>query len=377
MEIEYQLLDSETLDLVNGIMPLMEFYPDTICVKPEFIQSSVEVISKICTSFRELETNLLGLVSDLYRKCAGLGMTISGAGTHPFNERPAVITPLPRYLAIEKRVGYPCHNYITYSIHVHLGMESGDETILAMRLLRSYLPVLLALSASSPFWRGADTKYASYRLIALASAKTYGLPPPFESWRDFCVYFNAAKRAGVYRTFRDYHWDLRPRPDFGTLEIRIMDTQPTVGKAVALAAFSLCLLEYLKSCAEEAPQKLLAALPSWMERENRFRACRWGLDAMIITDEDGNTRPLREITEETIGAIEETANKLGVTAELRRVAKVLSEGPSYMRQRETYRLTGSLRGIVSSVTGELEEELKSFGYGDEAGPPARHFNPAK
>lgn len=365
MEIEYQLVDSETLDLVNGIMPLMEHFPDTIYIKPEFIQCSVEVMSKICTSFPELRTNLLSLVSDLHSKCTRLGMTVSGAGTHPFNERPAVITPLPRYLAIEKRVGYPCHDYITYSIHVHLGMESGEETILVMRLLRPYLPILLALSASSPFWKGSDTKYASYRHMALASAKTYGLPPVFQSWEDFCTYFNAAQRAGVFKTFRDYHWDLRPRPDFGTLEVRIMDTQPTVGEAVALAAFSRCLIEYVKACASGAPEKLLGMLPLWIERENRYRACRWGLDTILITDERGDTSPLRQIVEETIQAMGGIADRLGVTEELRCVAKALSDGPSYIRQRETYRKTGSFKDVVSSVSGELEAELKDFRHSDE------------
>lgn len=365
MEIEYQLVDSQTLDLVNGIMPLMEHYPGTIYIKPEFIQCSVEVISKICTSFPELYSNLVGLVSDLHAKCVGLGMALAGAGTHPFNRRPAAITPLPRYLAIEKRVGYPCHDYITYSIHVHLGMASGEETILAMRLLRPYLPIMLALSASSPFWKGSDTKYASYRHMALASAKTYGLPPQFESWEGFCRYFKAAQRAGVFKTFRDYHWDLRPRPDFGTLEVRIMDTQPTVGGAVALAAFSRCLIDYVNACAEDAPEKLLGLLPFWMERENRYRACRWGLDAELIIDEQGNSRPLRELAEHTIQSIQGVADKEGLTRELDLVAKVLSDGPSYIRQRETYRKAGSFKTVVSSVAAELEAELKDFSRADE------------
>ena len=367
MEIEFQLLDSETLELVNGIMPLMEHYSDTIYIKPEFIQSSVEVMSKVCRSVEELESDLLSLVSGLHRKCAELGMTIAGAGTHPFNEQLAVITSLPRYLRIEERVGYPCHTYITYSIHVHLGMSSGEETVQVMKLLRPYLPVLMALSASSPFWWRFDTGYACYREMVLASAKTYGLPPDFESWEQFCSFFNKAKRAGVFRTFRDYHWDLRPRPDFGTLEIRVMDTQPTVREAIALAALSQCLAEYVKQNLPEAERNLLKPLPFWMEKENRYRACRWGLDAVLIEDDMGNTRPLREIAGEVLHSIRGTARDLGLSAKADEIAKVLSRGPSYVRQRNVYGNTASLKAVVSSLTGKLEAELKEFAPGYKSG----------
>lgn len=360
MEIEFQLLDSKTLELVDGIMPLMEHYPDIIYIKPEFIQSSVEVMSRVCRSVLELESNLLSLVSDLGRKCAELGMTLAGAGTHPFNQKLAVITPLPRYLRIEERVGYPCHTYITYSIHVHLGMGSGEETIRVMTLLRPYLPILLALSASSPFWWGFDTKYACYRQMVLASAKTYGLPPYFESWEQFCSFFHKAKHAGVFRTFRDYHWDLRPRPDFGTLEIRVMDTQPTVREAIALAALSQCLTEYLKQNSVEAESNLLKPLPFWMEKENRYRACRWGLEAMLIIDEQANTKPLRDIAGDVLRSIRGTADGLGVLPKIDEVAKVLSDGPSYMRQRNLYGTTVSFKAVVSSLARELESELNEL-----------------
>lgn len=360
MEIEFQLLNSETLDLVNGIIPLMEHYPDIIYIKPEFIQSSVEVMSKVCGSIGELESNLLSLVSDLRRKCAELGITMAGAGTHPFNQKLAVITPLPRYLRIEERVGYPCHTHITYSIHVHLGMGSGEETIQVMTLLRPYLPLLLALSASSPFWWGFDTKYASYRQMVLASAKTYGLPPDFESWEHFCSFFNKAKRAGVFGTFRDYHWDLRPRPDFGTLEIRVMDTQPTVRDAIALAALSQCLTEFLKQNSVEAERNLLKPLPFWIEKENRYRACRWGLEAMLIIDDQGNSRPLREIAGEVLRSIRSTADDLRVQLKIDEIAEVLSDGPSYVRQRNLYETTASFKAVVSSIAEEVESELNEF-----------------
>jgi carboxylate-amine ligase len=360
MEIEYQLVNSETLDLVNGIIPLMDYFPDTVYIKPEFIRCSVEVMSEKCRNIQELESNLLTLVNDLYKKCGELGMTLVGAGTHPFHKGLASITPLPRYLSIEKRVGFPCYSYITYSIHVHLGMESGEETIRVMKLLRPYIPVLLALAASSPYWRGYDTRYASYRAIVLTSAKTYGLPPYFENWGEFCTYFTAASRAGIFKTFRDYHWDLRPRPDFGTLELRVMDSQPTVGDAIALAALCQCLIEYVKSNAGETEDGCARRLPVWAEKENRYRACRYGLDAEIIQDEKGNTRFLREITDEVLQAVAKIAFELDIVPVLSRIPEILCDRSSYVRQRRVYKQKGNLRAVVSLLNRELEDELAKF-----------------
>jgi len=358
MEIEFQLVDFKTLDLANVILPLMEHYSDNIYIKPEFIQCSVEVMSKICQNVQELEWNLRSLVCDLHKQCKDLGIKLSGAGTHPFHNNLAVITPIPRYLGIENRVGYACYNYITFSMHVHVGMSSGEEMIALMNRLRPYIPVLLALSASSPFWRGHDTGHVSYRHRVLAPARTYGLPPLFKNWEKFCTFFKAARYAGIYDTFRDYHWDLRPRPDFGTLEIRMMDTQPTVGEAISLAAFSQSLIEYLKFYSEEAEENLLSPLPHWIELENRYRASQHGLDAMYVEDESGNSRPIRNIVEDILASITEIASRLGVSQQLTGISKVLSNGPSYIRQQYIYKETGSYKAVVSSVLGELEAEIK-------------------
>ncbi len=360
MEIELQLLDAGTLDLADAIISLMELYPENHYIKPEFIQCSVEVMSKVCRNIQELDLNLKYLVRDLHQKCMSIGLALCGAGTHPFCERLASITPLPRYLSIEERVGYPCYNYLTFSIHVHVGMSSGEETITLMKHLRPYLPVLLALSASSPFWRGYDTIHACYRQRILAGARTYGLPPYFEDWEHFCSFFRTASIAGICRNFKDFHWDLRPRPDFGTLEIRIMDTQPTVGEAIALAAFCQSLIEYLKLHADEAQEKLLRPLPHWIELENRFRSSQHGLDAMYVEDLNGNSRPIGNIVEDILSSLKETADKLGVSQQLAGIEEVLSNGPSYIRQHNIYSETKSYQAIVSSVLSELESEIKEI-----------------
>ena len=117
--------------------------------------------------------------------------------------------------------------WLTFAQHVHVGMPSGDEAVAIAKMLKPYLPILLALSANSPFWQGYDTGYASFRQRLLASRETYGLPPSFKNWQDFVNFFDSVKHAGVVETIRDLHWDLRLQPHWGTLEVRVMDTQPT------------------------------------------------------------------------------------------------------------------------------------------------------
>ena len=140
---------------------------------------------------------------------------------------------------------------MTYAFHVHVGMTNGDEAISLMRSLRPYLPILIAVSASSPFWWGHDSGYACYRQRVLASMRSYGIPPHFDSWKEFSDFFKSAQRAKTFHSVDDIHWDIRPRPDMGTLEIRVMDSQPTIQEAKMLAAFVYVLVEYLKGRIEQ------------------------------------------------------------------------------------------------------------------------------
>ncbi|MGR8951135.1 MAG: carboxylate-amine ligase, partial [Gammaproteobacteria bacterium] len=248
IEIELQLLDAATLDLVDGILPLLAHPVGQHQIKCEYNQSTVEIMSKPCETVVELESDIVSALSALQTRCQDLGMSLCGGGTHPFSKRPVTVTPLPRYLDQQKQGGYLSGLLMTFALHVHVGMPSGDEAIAVMSAVRPYLPILLALSASSPFWWGYDTGYASYRQRILASMRSYGLPPTFGSWQEFSDLFQSGRAAGLFDTIQDIHWDLRPHPDFGTLEIRVMDSQPTLREAIALAAFVHSLIAYLQSC---------------------------------------------------------------------------------------------------------------------------------
>lgn len=360
MELELQLLDAETLDLTDGILPLMQLYPGSSHIKPEFIQNTVEVASSACNSVNEVEREVHALVVELKQRCRDLGIVLCGAGCHPFCERLAIITPLPRYLGMERASGLLGHMQVTFATHVHIGMSSGEQVVRMMRELKPYIPVFLALAAGSPFWRGYDTGFVCYRQRILSAARSYGIPPSFDSWQRFCDFFETSQRAGMFTSIHDIHWDIRPRPHLGTLELRVMDAQPTVARAAALAALVRALVGYFGR-AHDKPRRpgLPGPLPWWLEKENYFQASRLGLAARYFVDEHGTALRLSDVCRNVIGAVAEVAADLGEAAYLERLREDLKSDLPYMRQRRVYKTGGSFKGVVADLVDLLEREVRA------------------
>jgi carboxylate-amine ligase len=359
MEIELQLMDAATLDLTNGILPLLEACREHPNIKAELNQSTVEINSTAFQDMRDLGEELYALTAHVKRKCRDLGMAVSGGGTHPFCSRPATITPLPRYLAMERYGGYLSHMLMTCALQVHVGMATGEEAVAVMKRLRPYLPVFMALSASSPFWWGNDTGYACYRNRVLASMRSYGLPPNFKDWREFSDFYESARRARVFDSFEDIHWDMRPRADMGTLELRVMDNPPTLDEALVIASFIYALAEFLReeyAAGEHTP--LIRPSSYWVEKENHFRASLSGMDAVFIEDGRGNTVHFRKVMEDVLPALAPTAASLGVEEQFTRLTAFLDGEPGYRRQRRVFRETGSLREVAASLVRELDEDVE-------------------
>ncbi|HYE33986.1 carboxylate-amine ligase [Methylocaldum sp.] len=358
IEIEFQLLDPETFDLADGILPLLQSYPEEPCIKPEFTQSTVEINSHVCADIEELRSDITSLVKELKRRCEGLHLALCGAGTHPFSLRPAAVTPLPRYIEMERRMVYLAHTLKTYALQVHVGMPSGDAAVVVMSLLKPYLPILLALSASSPFWQGQDTGFASFRQRVLAAMRDYGLPPSFTSWRHFAECFENLRAAGAAHVIRDFHWDIRPSPHYGTLEVRVMDVQPTLKETFMLAALIQTLLVYLqRSWQQNEPVYPSMLQHWWAQKENCFRASHLGVEAEIIVDDMGHIRPIKTLTRDLLASLAETAEDLKTADWLGQLEARLDVGGSYLRQQTVFAKTRSLQKVAASLVGELEAEL--------------------
>ena len=358
MELELQILSGKTLNLADEILPIIKLYPRSRRIKPEFIQNTVEINSRVCNSVDELEADVSSIAVDLNTNCKKLGLKLCGAGTHPFSKRLGVITPLPRYLRLEKRAGLISHIQITYSTHVHLGMTSGHEAISTMTLLKPYIPLLTALSANSPFWRRHDTGYASYRHRILDASRTYGIPPYFKDWESFKSFFLAGCRSGMMETINDIHWDIRPRPHLGTVEVRVMDAQSSVKEAVMLATFIRVLARHLMKNPEAVMEsKLPMKLPWWIEKENRFQASRLGIEARYIKDERGTYKTMREVWQKVIKKVAHSAVDSTEAAYLEALTERVDEGRlGYRVQRDEYDKTGSMRKVVSMLVRRLEDE---------------------
>jgi len=357
MEIELQLLDSNTLDLVDGILPLMASCPEHPFTKPEYNQATVEINSKVCANIKELEANTFSILSTLQARCEELGMTLCGAGTHPFCRRLVAMTPIKRHLAQYEMAGYLSY-WITFAQHIHVGMPSGDEAVAIAGMVKPYLPILLALSANSPFWWGYDTGYASFRQRLLASRQTYGMPPTFKNWQDFVAFFKIIKSAGIVKTIGDLHWDLRLQPELGTLEIRVMDAQATLKEALMLAAFVHSLTVYLQYYLQ-GKEKGFLLIPNhwWLERENYFQASRLGLEANYIEDAQGRNRPITKVITDILDSLATTAAQLGETEYLERIREHLLGNLGYSRQRQVWQRTVSLQEVVASLVRELKQEM--------------------
>jgi carboxylate-amine ligase len=361
VEWELQLLDPITLDLVDGIMPLMEFFPNAEFVKPEYIQSCVELNSCIAENSDQAVDHIRGSLTKLLQRCAELNMDACGSGTHPFCRRLALITPLPRYRRIEKDVGHLAHTQITFSTHVHIGMKSGDEAMQVISHLAPAIPAFIALSANSPFWRGHDTGHAVYRHRILAAAPNYTLPPPLPTWNEFTDFMSAAQNAGMVHGIKDIHWDIRPHPDFGTIEIRTMDAASDLITLHALVSFA----RSMALCFRDAPvgdvnRIMPLDLPDWIARENRYRAAHLGFAADYIVDERGTLRPLTELIADLIEFCRPTASSVGEAHGLDLAADLLAGVPGYERQLRAYEQNQTPRSVVRMLTDALVDSAPAI-----------------
>jgi carboxylate-amine ligase len=363
VEIEFQLIDRESRELVNGIKPLIEIYPESPYVKPEFIQNTVELASRVGRNVTDVHQHLLLLAKNLKPHCNHLGMDLCGAGTHPFDERFALFTPLPRYRQLEKTCGILGHMQVTFATHVHIGVRTRDEAIYLFRALKPYLPLFMALSANSPFWRGFDTGFVAYRHRVLAASRNYGIPPSFESWDQFSKFLEASQRAGMLESVRDIHWDIRPRPHLGTVELRVMDAQPTIDEAMQLAALARSLAACVLDKRDRTDNNLLPQdLPWWIEQDNHYTTSRLGLGAGYVLNRHGNVRSLRTIWEDVAEAVHPYAESLGDVAYLQRlVTRVAEDRLAYSRQRAYYEESSNMRSIVTALVAELYAELMEAG----------------
>ncbi len=355
VEVELQILDPLTCNLKQGSTQILDRVGDHPKIKQELTQSTVEVITGICADVAETKADLRESMRELYSLGDEMGLTFASAGTHPFGQwRDQKIFPNDRYQALVDKIQWPARRLLIYGLHVHVGVGSGEKAIAIMNALTTYLPHLLALSASSPFIDFEDTGLASARSKIFEAMPTAGLPYRLANYGEFQTFMNTLVRAGAIESVREIWWDIRPHPSFGTLEIRICDAPSTLEEIAALTALIQCLVVVLGERYEAGVP--MGILQPWIVRENKWRACRHGLDADVILTNDGDHGPLRMLVPELIGRLKPVAARLGCSDELASV-EALVDHASYERQRARYAETKRLPDVVAMLAGELRESV--------------------
>jgi len=356
VELEIQIVDPTTMNLTSGSVDIIGRVGEHPKIKQELTQSTIEVITGICNDVPHAREDLRETLRTLYDIGDDMDFAFVMAGTHPFAQwRDQDIYPNERYQHLVDRIQWPARRLMIYGLHVHVGIGSGEKAIAISNALTTYIPHILALSASSPFVDYEDTGLASARAKIFEGMPTAGLPFRLANYGEFQAFMNTLIRAGAIETIREIWWDIRPHPDFGTLEIRVCDVPSSLTEVAALTAFIQSLVVCLGTSYDTG--EYVDILKAWIVRENKWRACRHGLEADIIIDNTGEQSPLREEITQLIEKLEPFAKHLGCRDELQDVHAMLRDGVSYERQRRVYAETGELDAIVRSLAAELRADV--------------------
>jgi glutamate---cysteine ligase / carboxylate-amine ligase len=361
VEWELALVDRRTRDLRNEAAHLFARakarLPDPERLHKELLRNTVEVVTGVCRTVDEAMTDLRETLAVVVPAGDELGLDLYGAGTHPFASWTAQeLTEGHRYEELINRTQWWGRQMLIWGLHVHVGMPEKSRVMAVMTALLRYYPHLQALSASSPIWAGVDTGYASNRALMFQQLPTAGLPFHFTEWEEFEAFADDQLRTGVIEVLSEIRWDLRPAPHLGTLENRVCDGVSSFDDLAALVAFCQCLVVDLD--ARLAAGETLPAMPPWHVQENKWRAARYGLDAIVILDDHCTERLVTDDLADEIERLAPVAEKLGCPAELASLADIPARGASYQRQREVAAATdGDLVAVVDSVVRELRDAL--------------------
>ncbi|MDE0546892.1 glutamate--cysteine ligase [Microbacterium sp. C7(2022)] len=358
IEWELMLADGRTGDLVprapDALAALEEASAlERYTVTGELLTNTIEVTSGVGDTVAMAVDDIADAIASVRSFTDSRGIELLCAGSHPFAQwYEQEVTDKTRYHALIDRTQWWGRNMMIWGIHVHIGVEDVNKVLPLIGALSTYLPHFQALSASSPFWAGDRTGYASNRALVFQQLPTAGLPWPLEDWAQFEAYLDDMVRTGVMADSTEVRWDIRPAPRWGTIEVRACDGMSTLPELAAVAALVQVLVEHF-SRQLDAGQTLPTIAP-WFVRENKWRAARYGLDAHAIIDSAGTQRLVREHLRDIVVEMTDVADELGCSRELAGVTAILDHGASYERQVQVADAAdGDLRAVVQHLIHEF------------------------
>lgn len=353
VELELQLVSLRDFDLTRGATDLMaglrhdERHGE---IKLEITESMIEINTRPRAQVDDIAADLDGLRALLLDCCARNNVGICGGGTHPFHHWPdRRISPGERFDAVYRRYGYLAKQFTVFGQHIHVGCTSADDAIWLTQALGTFMPMFIALSAASPFVDGVDTLFQSARLNAVGAFPLSGQCPPLADWAGFEEHFAFLHHCGIARSIKDLYWDVRPKPEYGTVEIRVCDTPLTIDLASALAALAQALARWLLRTrpAFDFPRQAIVARP------NKFQACRFGMEAMLADPRRGQVS-LREELAALLDRLADDADDLGCRPWLERLRPLLAADAgdaAWLRARRAER--DNLNDVVQAMVGRF------------------------
>jgi carboxylate-amine ligase len=362
VEWEFALVDKTSRDLSNTAADLFSAasprLTDPTRLHKELLRNTVEIVTGVCADVGEAMADLRQTLAVVMPAADELGVDLFGAGAHPFADwSHQQLTEGSRYAELINRTQWWGRQMLIWGVHVHVGMPERDRVMPVLSALLNTYPHLLALSASSPVWAGQDTGYASNRSLMFQQLPTAGLPFQYREWAEFEACISDQMTTGVIDSMSDVRWDIRPAPHLGTIENRVCDGMSDIDELAAVTALVHCLVVDLDTRAAAGEE--LPTMPPWHVQENKWRAARYGLDAIVILDAGSRERLVTDDLDDLLEQLSPVARRLGCEEELRSVADIARRGASYQRQRAVAKeVGGDLTAVVDSVVRELRDSLE-------------------
>ena len=352
VEVELQLVDAETGALANRFAEVADRVPAAVAgkVKPELMRSYLEINTGVCRDVAEVRADLAETLAALRTAADGCGTALLWAGTHPFSHwADQQVTTDERYHRLVELMQDVARRLVTFGLHVHVGVDSGDKAVMLCDRLTRHLPLLLALTSNSPFWGGRHTGLCSNRSKVMEALPTAGLPQRMRNYSEYVWLVNHLVDTGFINSIREIWWDVRPHHNFGTVEVRVCDVPCDLDQVVAITALVQCLTVAISL--EIDGGTYYPEYHPMMIEQNKWRAARYGPAAMLVDSASYRSQSVGEVVEDLIARLSPTAAELGCTAELESV-RALPAANGAARQSALWHATGDAREVVRGMLGD-------------------------
>jgi carboxylate-amine ligase len=357
VEIELNLVDSHTMGLKSGAPQILSSLPSELegAVKPEIFQCFVELNTAVCGDVTQVHHDLARKIQVVAGIARSHDLGLFWSGTHPFSPwHTQAVTPNERYQDLIDLLQESARRLVTFGLHVHVGLDSGDKAIMICDRILQHLPTLLALSVNSPFWHGRNTGMHSQRTKVMENLPTAGLPPLMRNWSEYVWLMNHMVETGFIKTIRELWWDVRPHHNFGTVEVRICDMPPCLDDVLGLTALIQCLVHDLSQEIDRGTYQF--DCHPFLIRQNKWRACRFGMDARLVDPSNHRAAPARVVVHDLVERLQFRAEELGCARYLNRVHLMAEEPTGSVRQLAAFNETNSLPEVVRRMLAVSELE---------------------